>query len=275
MNQKDIKQTCLRLHRSAAGPVFYTHEALEADGVRHGFFTRKGGLSTGLYNSLNCGPGSSDEAAAVRANRARVAKAMGLTPDKMAGLYQIHSATCVSLTDAAHCAIRPEADAYATALKGAGLAILTADCLPVLFSDAQAGVIGAAHAGWRGAVAGVIDATVTAMQGLGADASRIVMVIGPGIARHSYQVSPDMKADIIALYPEAESCFTADAAAQEKYLFDLPGFARHRGTAAGLNQIYDSALDTYRDEALFFSHRRATHRREADSGRLISVITQT
>ena len=269
-----MKQKGMTKRTSAAGAVFFTHEALEAEGVRHGFFSRKGGTSTGLYDSLNCGPGSSDEATAVRANRARAAEAMGLTPDKMAGLYQIHSATCVSLTDAAHCAIRPEADAYATALKGAGLAILTADCLPVLFSDADAGVIGAAHAGWRGAVAGVIDATVTAMQRLGADAGRIVMVIGPGIAHDSYQVSPDMKAEITALYPEAASCFSDDAAAKDKFLFDLPGFARQRGTAAGLDQIYNSALDTYRDEALFFSHRRATHRREADSGRLISVITQ-
>ena len=259
---------------STAGPVFFSHDKLDHAGIRHGFFTRKGGASGGLYNALNCGLGSDDDRAVVRENRARVAAAMGLGPEKMAGLYQIHSARCVTLTDPQDCAHRPEADAYVTALSGVGLAILTADCLPVLFCDARAGVIGAAHAGWRGAAGGVIEATVQAMQGLGAHTDQIVMVIGPGIRQASYQVSAEMREEIISPYPEATSCFRPDPAADDKYFFDLPGFAGLRGQAAGLSQIYDSGCDTYADEAQFFSHRRATHRSEADSGRLISVIAQ-
>ncbi|MEC7207710.1 MAG: peptidoglycan editing factor PgeF [Pseudomonadota bacterium] len=190
------------------------------------------------------------------------------------GLYQIHSARCVTLTNPQDCAHRPEADAYVTALSGVGLAILTADCLPVLFCDEQAGVIGAAHAGWRGAAGGVIEATVKAMQSLGAQTRGIVCVIGPGIRQQSYQVSADMRDEIIAGFAAAETCFAADPTAAGKWRFDLPGFAELRGQAAGLSQIYDSGLDTYADEAHFFSHRRATHKGETDSGRLISVITQ-
>lgn len=264
------------LHRktSPAGPVFFSHDKLGQAGFRHGFFTRQGGVSTGLYDSLNCGLGSDDERAAVLENRARVATAMGLGPEKMAGLYQIHSAECVTLTDAAACTDRPQADAYVTALCGVGLAILTADCLPVLFCDPQAGVIGAAHAGWRGAAGGVIAATVQAMQGLGAHTDQIVMVIGPGIRQASYQVSSDMRAEILKYYQASETFFAPDPAAEDKYLFDLPGFARGRGQAAGLSQIYDCGCDTYADEAQFFSHRRATHKGEPDSGRLISIIAQ-
>ena len=266
--------TQMHKQTSESGPVFFSHDALMRPGIRHGFFTRQGGVSTGLYDSLNCGPGSSDDSMAVLDNRARVAAAIGLGPDRMAGLYQIHSAECVTLTDQADCAQRPQADAYVTALSGVGLAILTADCLPVLFCEAQAGVIGAAHAGWRGAAAGVIEASVQAMVRLGAQTEKIVMVIGPGIRQASYQVSSDMKEEIISQYPAATSCFIPDPAAGDKYLFDLPGFAALRGQAAGLSQIYDSGCDTYADEAQFFSHRRATHRSEADSGRLISVIAQ-
>ena len=264
------------LHRqtSPAGPVFFSHEKLAHDRIRHGFFTRQGGVSTGLYDSLNCGLGSDDERAAVSENRARVATAIGLGPEKMASLYQIHSAECVTLTDASACTDRPQADAYVTALCSVGLAILTADCLPVLFCDPQAGVIGAAHAGWRGASGGVIAATVQAMQGLGAHTDQIVMVIGPGIRQASYQVSAEMREEIVSPYPEATSCFRPDPAADDKYFFDLPGFSGLRGQAAGLSQIYDSGCDTYADEAHFFSHRRATHKSEPDSGRLISVIAQ-
>ena len=264
----------MQIKNSKSGPVFFSHDKLELSGVRHGFFTRKGGVSGGLYDALNCGLGSDDDRDFVLENRARVAAAMELDPDRMAGLYQIHSARCVTLTNQTDCAQRPEADAYVTALSGVGLAILTADCLPVLFCDARQGVIGAAHAGWRGAAAGVTEATVQAMQGLGADIRQIVMVIGPGIRQPSYQISAEMREEIISGYPEAVSCFMTDPAAEDKFLFDLPGFAKGRGQAAGLSQIYDSGCDTYTDETHFFSHRRATHRKEHDSGRLISVITQ-
>jgi len=263
------QQTC------PGGPVYYSHEALELVGVRHGFFTRKGGLSTGLYSSLNCGLGSDDEIEKVQVNRGRVAAAMRLGLTQMASLYQVHSPNCVTLTHPGPHSDRPQADAYVTALVGTGLAILTADCLPVLFCDPKAGVIGAAHAGWRGAVAGIIETTVSAMQDLGATPERIVMVIGPGIRQTSYQVSPEMKAEITTRHETAESCFAADLATPGKWLFDLPGFALQRGSEVGLSQMYDCGLDTYDEDELFFSHRRATHRAESDSGRLISVITRS
>ena len=151
---------------------------------------------------------------------------------------------------------------------------MTADCLPVLFCEPAAGVIGAAHAGWRGAAGGVIEATIEAMCGLGARLDKLVMVIGPGIHQPSYQVSTEMRDEIIAGQRQAEACFTPDPAAADKCLFDLPAYAVQRGKAAGLKQIYTCGLDTYQHEELFFSHRRATHNGEPDSGRLISVITQ-
>ena len=266
--------TMMTAQTSPAGPVFFSHAKLACPGIRHGFFTRQGGVSTGLYDSLNCGLGSDDTKADVSENRARVAAAMGLAPEKMAGLYQVHSARCVTLTDPHDCSHRPEADAYVTALSGVGLAILTADCLPVLFCCPQAGVIGAAHAGWRGAVAGVIEATVAAMQGLGARTDQIIGVIGPGIQQASYQVSSEMREEIISRYETAAACFAPDPQMTEKYLFDLPGFAVSRARAAGLSQIYDCGQDTYSNDTHFFSHRRATHKGEPDSGRLISVIAQ-
>ena len=262
------KQTC------PGGPVYFSHQALERAGVRHGFFTRKGGLSTGLYDSLNCGLESDDDTKMVRANRGLVAAAMGLDLTQMAGLYQVHSPNCVTVTRPGPYTDRPRADAYVTALGGIGLAILTADCLPVLFYDPKAGVIGAAHAGWRGAMAGVVETTIRAMRNLGATPDHIVMVIGPGIHQTSYQVSLKLKVEITSQHNTAETYFTADPAAPEKWLFDLPGFVLQRGKKAGLSQVYDCGLNTYDKDELFFSHRRATHRSEADSGRLISVITQ-
>lgn len=262
------KQTC------PDGAVFYSHKALELPSVRHGFFTSQGGLSTGMYDSLNCGLGSGDNKKMIQANRRRVAAAMGLDLAQMAGLYQTHSPKCVTLTRPAPYTERPHADAHVTTRTGTGLTILTADCLPILFCDPKASVIGAAHAGWRGTAAGVIEATVMAMQSLGATRDHIVMVIGPGIRQTSYQVSPEMKMEITAQHETAKTCFTTDPAAPEKWLFDLPGFALQRGADAGLSQMYDCGLDTYDQDELFFSHRRATHRAESDSGRLISVITK-
>ena len=195
------------------GPVYYSHQALEIAGVRHGFFTRRGGQSKGLYDSLNCGLGSDDDVEMVWANRGRAAAAIGLDLKQMAGLYQVHSPRCVIVTRPNPYTDRPQADAHVTALTGIGLAILTADCLPILFCDPKKGVIGAAHAGWRGALAGVIGATVSAMKTLGAAPDNIVMVIGPGIRQTSYQVSSDMKAEIIAQHETAETCFIADHAA--------------------------------------------------------------
>jgi hypothetical protein len=261
--------------RYDAGPTAFLYHPDTFTLARHGFFGRAGGVSDGLYDSLNCGLGSDDDTKIVRANRGRVAAAMGLDLTQLAGLYQVHSPKCVNLTHPGPYTDRPQADAYVTALASSGLAILTADCLPVLFCDPKAGVIGAAHAGWRGAMAGVIEATVSAMQSLGATPDNIMMVIGPGIQQISYQVSPKLKVEVTARHETAETCFTTDPSAPEKWLFDLPGFALQRSKEAGLSQVYDCGLNTYDKDELFFSHRRATHRSEPDSGRLISVITQS
>jgi len=277
-------ETCLT---SPAGPVFFTHSALEQAGpaIRHGFFTRTGGVSAPPYNSLNCGFGSDDQLDNVTENRARVAAALDLPADRLAGLYQTHSADCLMIDDAhgfagAHAHGRVNADALVTALPSVGLAILTADCLPVLFADPVAGVVGAAHAGWRGAVAGIIENTIDRMQQAGAGLADIIMVTGPGIQQKSYQIGADMAADILTDRPDSAPCFMADPAAQstasgpEHYLFDLPLFARLSAARHGLRHIYSSRLDTYARPDLFFSYRRATHEKTPDTGRLISVITR-
>ena len=180
-------------HDSTAEPVFFSHAALDAetDVIRHGFFTRIGGVSTGLYDSLNCGPGSADRAENVAKNRALSGAALGLAPDRLAGLYQTHSAHCLVIdsqtqTQYLNPETRPHADGLVTGLDNIGIAILGADCLPVLFADKKAGIIGACHAGWRGAVSGIIENTVDAMCSIGAHLGDIVMVIGPGIHQKSY-----------------------------------------------------------------------------------------
>ena len=238
--------------------------------LRHGFFTRNGGVSTGLYDSLNCGLGSDDERAAVLENRARVATAMGLGPEKMAGLYQIHSAECVTLTDAAACTDRPQADAYVTALCGVGLAILTADCLPVLFCDPQAGVIGAAHAGWRGALDGVLEATLEAMEALGAQRADTVAVIGPTISQRAYEVGPEFLDAFMADDIDNQRFFANGQG--DRYLFDLPAFGLHRLRSIGVGHAEWTRHCPYGDPDRFYSYRRSTHRGEADYGRLISAI---
>ncbi len=244
-----------------------THPLL--DGVRHGFFTRKGGASTGLYEGLNCGRGSDDQAGAVAVNRARVAEAMGVAPDHLAGVNQVHSADVVVLREAAQieAARTTRADAMVTATPGIALGILTADCQPILLADREAGVIGAVHAGWRGAFGGVIEATVGAMQDLGA--RRIVAVIGPCISQRAYEVGWDMAEQFADDNPEDARFFSTGP--NGRPMFDLPGF--------GLSRLRDLGVDaewsrhcTYSDPARFFSYRRATHEEKADYGRLISVI---
>ena len=272
---------------SPAGPVFFSHAALEDDRgrIRHGFFTRLGGVSTGLYDSLNCGFGSADKPENIRANRARVCTALGLSAGRLAGLYQTHSPDCVTIDSFPSAVypspeVRPAADGLVTKLDNIGLAILGADCLPVLFADSDAGVIGACHAGWRGAVGGIIETTVDAMCRIGASLGDIVMVIGPGIHQKSYQVSTDMVTDILNKKPDVAKCFMPDPAAEvtaegaSHYLFDLPSFAQKAGQRAGLHHIHTTPFDTYAEASLFYSHRRATHEGEADSGRLISVIAK-
>ncbi len=248
-----------------------TLEVLTADSLaplRHGFFTRKGGASSGVFEGLNCGPGSSDQSEIVRINRARVAEAMQIEPDRLTTVHQVHSADVVPVTGPL--GDRPRADAMVTATPGLALAVLTADCQPVLFADAKAGVIGAAHAGWRGALDGVLEATVEAMESLGASRAGIRAVIGPSISQRAYEVGPEFLDEFMADDP-ANHRFFANGNG-DRYLFDLPGYGLHRLRTAGVGHAEWTRHCTYSDAARFFSYRRATHAGEADYGRLISVI---
>ncbi|WP_299814507.1 peptidoglycan editing factor PgeF [uncultured Jannaschia sp.] len=231
--------------------------------VRHGFFTRCGGASSGVFSGLNCGSGSSDQNDIVTTNRARVAEAMG---GPLHGVHQVHSAEAVVATDAA---ARSRADAIVTDRPGCVLSILTADCAPVLFCDAEAGVIGAAHAGWRGALGGVIEAAIAAMETLGASAGAMRAAIGPTISQRAYEVGPEFLDTFEAEAPEAMRFFANGA--NGRYRFDLPGFALQRLRRAGVDAEWTGHC-TYSDPARFYSYRRTTHAGEADYGRLISAI---
>lgn len=236
--------------------------------VRHGFFTRKGGASSGVYAGLNCGSGSSDLAEIVNINRTRVAGAMDVAPDALVGVYQIHSADVQVITETT--TDRPKADAMVTNTRGVALGVLTADCQPVLFADTQAGVIGAAHAGWGGALKGVLGNTVDAMVKLGAERGNIKASIGPCISQRAYEVGPEFFEDFIA-EDNGYARFFANGAG-DRMQFDLPGFGLHMLRQAGVGEAEWTRHCTYGDEERFYSYRRATHRKEADYGRLISVI---
>jgi len=248
-----------------------TLEILTADSLtpfRHGFFTRKGGASSGVFKGLNCGAGSSDQSEVVSINRARVADAMEVTPAHLITVHQVHSPEAVTVDGPL--AERPKADAMVTATPGVALAILTADCQPVLFADADAGVVGAAHAGWRGARDGVLEATLDAMEALGARRAQINAVIGPSISQANYEVGPEFLDEFMADDPDNSRFFTNGTG--DRYLFDLPGFGVHRLRQAGVGDVCWTRHCTYGDPDRFFSYRRATHAGEADYGRLISVI---
>lgn len=235
------------------------------DGLRHGFFTREGGASTGVFAGLNCGSGSSDQAEIVAMNRARVADAMGV--EALAGVHQIHSADAVVVDDIN---ARPRADALVTATPGVALTILTADCQPVLFADQKAGVIGAAHAGWKGALDGVLEATLDAMEALGASRGTIRAVIGPSISQRAYEVGQEFIERFVDEDPDTSRFFANGAAG--KYQFDLTGFGLARLRAAGVAQAEWTGHCTYSDPERFYSYRRTTHLGEADYGRLIASI---
>lgn len=248
-----------------------TLEILTSDSLaplRHGFFTRRGGASSGVFAGLNCGPGSSDQSEIVTINRARVAQAMAVESAKLVTVHQVHSADVVTVDGPL--AERPRADAMVTATPGVALGVLTADCQPVLFADTGAGVIGAAHAGWRGALDGVLEATVAAMEGLGAARDRITAVIGPSISQAAYEVGPEFLEDFMAEDP-GYSRFFANGE-NGRYQFDLPGFGLHCLRRAGVGHAEWTRHCTYADPARFYSYRRATHAGEVDYGRLISVI---
>ena len=236
--------------------------------VRHGFFTRKGGASSGIFAGLNCGTGSSDQTEIVAINRARVAEAMGVGPEMLVTVHLVHSAKALPVTGPL--SIRPEADALVTATPGVLLAVLTADCQPVLFADAEAGVVGAAHAGWKGAVGGVTDSTIAAMEALGARRDRIVAAVGPCIAQPSYEVDDGFRQRFAT---EADGNARFFAAGQPgHWQFDLEGYVAARLESAGCAEVERLGLDTYPDAARFYSFRRATHRTEPNYGRQISLI---
>ncbi len=236
--------------------------------LHHGFFTRKGGASSGVFAGLNCGPGSSDQSAVVDINRGRVAAAMGVAPRNLVTLHQVHSADVVTLDGPP--AEQPRADAMVTATPGLALAVLTADCQPVLLADRTAGVIGAVHAGWRGALAGVLEAAVEAMVRLGADPERMVAVIGPTISQGAYEVGPELLEAFLAEDQDHGRFFAQGRG--DRLLFDLPGFGLSRLRAVGVGRAEWTRHCTYSDPELFYSYRRATHDGEADYGRLIAAI---
>lgn len=239
-------------------------------GVRHAFFTREGGVSSGIYASLNGGLGSNDDQALVAENRARMARQMGVERDRLVSVHQVHSPDVAVVTGPWE-AERPRADAMVSIAHGVALGISTADCGPILFADAEAGVIAAAHAGWKGAFSGIIGATVTEMEKLGARRERIIAVLGPTISAAAYEVGPEF----IERFKGENATFSRFFHASERpahAMFDLPAFIAHRAQEAGIGRFYDMALCTYGDEGRFYSYRRTTHRQEADYGRLISAI---
>ena len=248
-----------------------TADPLAAAGnVRHGFFTRRGGASEGIYASLNCGLGSDDDRAHVHENRRRAMREIGLNEDALRTVYQIHSANVVTIENSTDITSATKADALVSTQPGIALGVLAADCAPVLMADAQSGVIGAAHAGWRGAVSGVIEATVAAMAGLGAEPSRVTAVIGPCIGQESYEVGAEFPQPFQQQDP-ANDRFFAPRNRDGHLQFDLAGYALSRLAAAGVSSSSALGADTYADEDLF-SYRRTCHRGEPDYGRNLSVI---
>ena len=255
----------------SGGAVFLRSEALALEGVAHGFFTRQGGVSGGVYESLNGGVGSQDDPACVAENRARMARALGVAPSHLLVPYQIHSPDVLIVREPWAADARPRVDGLATDVPGLALGVTGADCGMILFADAQARVVGACHSGWKGAFTGVLDATLGAMEALGARRSQITAVLGPTIGAASYEVGPEF----VARFGEADPGyleFFAPSPREAHAMFDLPGFIAMRLQKAGVGRFEDLRLDTYADPTRFFSYRRTTHRSEPDYGRLVSAI---
>jgi polyphenol oxidase len=250
-------------------------DPLKLDGVTHGFFTREGGHSAGLFSSLNCGMGSGDDRDTVMMNRALVADRLGVEPDALLSAYQVHSADAVVVTGPwPEEGERPRVDALVTRTPGVALGVLTADCGPVLFADPDARVIGAAHAGWKGALTGVTTRTLDLMEEQGAQRGRIIAVIGPMISQAAYEVGPEFPARFTEADPANARYFIASSRPGHA-MFDLPRYLEDRLRAEGAGTVVNLSLCTFSDERRFFSYRRATHRREQDYGRLISAISLT
>ncbi|SLN74518.1 peptidoglycan editing factor PgeF [Oceanibacterium hippocampi] len=250
-----------------------TSPNLALDGIAHGFLTRRGGVSDGIYGSLNCGPGSADTAEAVAENRRRAVARIGLASAGLATLYQVHGAVAVTVEEAFAHDARPKADAMVTDRPGLALGILTADCAPLLFADPEAGVVGAAHAGWQGALAGVAQATVAAMEKLGARRHAIRAAVGPAIAQSSYEVGPEFAARFRDADPGFMSYFRPSRKpGSDRLHFDLTGFVGLMLRRAGIAAPSLLRHDTYGEADRFFSYRRTTHAGEPDYGRQISLI---
>lgn len=246
---------------------FETATALHS--APHGFFGRRGGVSTGELASLNCGTGSGDDPALIAENRARVGRALNDSA-ALTGLYQVHGDRCVIIESSSNLSARPEADAMATATPGILLGILTADCVPVLFHDARAGVIGAAHAGWKGALAGVTDSTLAAMEQLGASRDHIAAAIGPCIGRASYEVDDGFAARFTEADPANEMFFAPHKPGHA--MFDIAAYVAARLAKAGVKRIAITGQDTYAEPEDYFSYRRSCHNQENSYGRQLSVI---
>lgn len=246
-------------------------DALALDGIAHGFFTREGGHSAGLFASLNCGLGSGDDKQAVLKNRAVVADRLGVQTDRLLSAWQVHSPDAALVSGPWAGEERPRVDALVTRTPGLALGVLTADCGPVLFADPRAKVIGAAHAGWKGALTGVTAATLSLMEEQGAARAAITAVIGPMISRAAYEVGPEFPGRFTEADPANRRYFTPSARAGH-FMFDLPAYLADRLRAEGVGRVVSLSLCTFSDEQRFFSYRRATHRNERDYGRLISAI---
>ncbi|MDP1738074.1 MAG: peptidoglycan editing factor PgeF [Caulobacter sp.] len=251
-------------------PVLQSGLLAGLPGVKHAFFTRRGGVSKGIYESLNVGRGSGDDAGDVQENRRRAAAWFGAEPDALNTCYQIHSATAVTAEEP-WCGRLPEGDAVVTGQSGLVCAVLSADCAPVLFADPRARVVAAAHAGWQGALNGVVEATLTAMEASGADRSRVVAAIGPCIAQPSYEVGLEYLDRFETARPGSARFFKPGETA-DKRLFDLPGFVLDRLAEAGVEKAEWIGRDTCAEDDWFFSNRRAFRRGEGDYGRLMTAI---
>jgi purine-nucleoside/S-methyl-5'-thioadenosine phosphorylase / adenosine deaminase len=252
--------------------ILRTGNLSDLPGIAHGFFGRTGGVSTGLFESLNCGPGSGDDPAKVAENRRRVSEALG--GGALVTLHQVHSPDVVVVNQTYEMGKGPQADAMATAMPNIALGILTADCAPVLLADGEAGVIGAAHAGWKGALTGVIEAAVGAMETLGANRARMVAAVGPCISQKNYEVGPEFCERFLSA-DAANARFFIASDRPDHFRFDLDGYAAARLAAAGIANVEPLSACSYAREGDFFSFRRATHRKESAYGRQISAIRLT
>lgn len=267
MEQHDQRETAGRAEGSLP---FFAASNLEAGGLRHGFFMRTGGVSEGLYASLNCGRGSNDERDRIEENRARVAARLGTSPASMIGPHQIHSPKTVIATAAWKPGEAPEADGIVTNVPGLAIGVLTADCAPILMADREAGIVAAVHAGWKGAQAGVIESAIEAMESLGARPERLSAAIGPAISQAAYEVSVEFQAVFLSAGESNAQYFTQREGGRPH--FDLPGYINGRLRSKGVANIQDIGTCTYANELILFSYRRTTHRAEPDYGRQISAI---